>query len=175
MKAVEWYPLQEYKTYYEECKKGFELLIQVYDDNTTIHHTLSHYISIVEGQNQQTVPDTNPIIDTLKDMWSKEEIKAINELLNLIKTNKNRDIYLKSLEDIAANESVRKSFWTGLFGGSLFGYLRRLYQFPKTGGYQFASIAIVFALGFSSNNIMEKSTNKCSTKNFFISNKPSGK
>jgi len=114
LKAVEWYPLEEYKSYYEECKKGFELLIEVYDDNTTIHHTLSHYISIVEGQNQQKIPGTNPIIDTLKDMWSKEEIKAINELLNLIKTNKNRDIYLKSLEDIVkakeklVNEYIQK-------------------------------------------------------------------
>ena len=41
-----------------------------------------------------------PIIDSLKDMWSKDEIKAIEELLKLIKANKNRDIYLKSLEDI---------------------------------------------------------------------------
>ena len=100
LKAVEWYPLQEFKSYYEDCKKGLELLLEVYDDNTTIHHTISHYISIVDGTNKRHIPYTNPIIDTLKDMWSKEEIKAIEELLKLIKANKNRDIYLKSLEDI---------------------------------------------------------------------------
>ena len=59
----------------------------------------------------------------------------------------------RSLED-TENKSIKRGFWTGLFGGSLFGYLRSLCQFPKTGGYQFASVAIVFALGFSSNNIM---------------------
>ena len=71
--------------------------------------------------------------------------------------NLTRDISAEvrfSLEDIAANESIKKGFWTGLLSGSLFGYLRGFCQFPKTGGYQFASIAIVFALGFSSNNIM---------------------
>ena len=49
-----------------------------------------------------------------QDMWSKEEIKAIEELLKLIKANKNRDIYLKSLEDIViakeklVNEYIQK-------------------------------------------------------------------
>jgi hypothetical protein len=58
--------------------------------------------------------NTGYIIDSLKDMWSKDEIKAIEELLKLIKTNKNRDIYLKSLEDIViakeklVNEYIQK-------------------------------------------------------------------
>ena len=60
----------------------------------------------------------------------------------------------RSIEDMAANEPNKKGFQTALFGGSLFSYLRSFCQFPKTGGYQFASVAIVFALGFSSNNIM---------------------
>ena len=37
-------PLDKYESYYEECKKGLELLKGVYKDNTTMHHTLSHYI-----------------------------------------------------------------------------------------------------------------------------------
>ncbi len=102
LKAIEWYPLQEYKSLYEECNKGLELLKEVYDDNTTIHHTISHYMAIVSGTNTQSVPDTNPIIDTLKDIWQVEEIKAIHELLTLIQLDKNRDIYLKSLEDIVS-------------------------------------------------------------------------
>ena len=59
-----------------------------------------------------------------------------------------------SLEGTSADESVKKGLLEGVFGGSVFRYLRSYFQFPKTGGYQFASIAIVFALGFSSNNIM---------------------
>lgn len=100
LKCVEWYPIQEYSIFYSECKKGLELLKSVYDDNTTIHHTLSHYISIVDGTNKQSLPDTNPIIDTLKDIWNKEEIKAIQELLALILNDKDKDIYIQSLDNI---------------------------------------------------------------------------
>ena len=73
----------------------------------------------------------------------------------------------RNLENIAANESNRKGFWTALFGSPLFGYLRSFFQFPKTGGYQFASVAIVFALGFSSNNIMNSFKGE-NVENFYV-------
>ncbi len=107
IKATEWYPIQKYPLFYSECKKGFELLNQVYDDNTTIHHTISHYISILDETNKQSLPDTNPIIDQLKDIWIEDEIKAIEELLKLILNDKNKDIYRKSLNDIvSAKEKI---------------------------------------------------------------------
>jgi len=55
LKAVEWYPIREFIIYYEECKKGLQLLLEVYDDNTTIHHTISNYISIIEGKNDREI------------------------------------------------------------------------------------------------------------------------
>ena len=107
LKATQWYPLKDYKLLYLESKKGLELLKNVYNDNTTIHHTISHYIDIVSGTNTQKIPDTNPIIDTLKDIWQSEEIIAIHELLKLIQLDKNKDIYLKSIEDIvSAKEKI---------------------------------------------------------------------
>jgi len=81
-----------------------------------------------------------------------------------------RDISVKvrgSIEDIAANNAKKRGLWTGLFGGPFFGYLRSLSQFPKTGGYQFASVAIVFALGFSSNNIMNNFKGE-NVENFYV-------
>ena len=81
-----------------------------------------------------------------------------------------RDISVEvrsSIKDIASNKPIKKGFWTGLFGGPLFGYLRSLFQFPKTGGYQFASVAIVFALGFSSNNIMNNFKGE-NVENFYV-------
>ena len=80
-----------------------------------------------------------------------------------------RDISAKvrrSLEDTEV-KSNKSKLWTGLMGGSIFGFLRGLCQFPKTGGYQFASVAIVFALGFSSNNIMNK-VNGGNVENFYV-------
>ena len=73
----------------------------------------------------------------------------------------------KNIEDIVANEPMKRGFWTGLFGGQLFGYLRSLCQFPKAGGYQFASVAIVFALGFSSNNIVNNFKGE-NVENFYV-------
>jgi len=114
LKAVEWYPIREFIIYYDECKKGLQLLLQVYDDNTTIHHTISHYISIIEGKNDKEVSETNPIIDNLKDFWKSEEINVINELLNLILKNIEKDVYLKCLENIIeekekkVNEYIQK-------------------------------------------------------------------
>ena len=100
LKSVEWYPIDKFHIYYEECKKGLQLLLEVYDDNTTIHHTISHYISIIEGKNDKEVSEMNPIIDNLKDFWKEEEINVINELLNLILKNIEKEIYLKCLENI---------------------------------------------------------------------------
>lgn len=114
LKSVEWYPIDKFHVYYEECKKGLQLLLKVYDDNTTIHHTISHYISIIEGKNDKEVSETNPIIDNLKDFWKSEEINVINELLNLILKNIEKDIYLKCLENIIeekekkVNEYIQK-------------------------------------------------------------------
>jgi len=72
----------------------------------------------------------------------------------------------RSLEDTEV-KSNKRALWTALIGGSLFGFLRGLCQFPKTGGYQFASVAIVFALGFSSHNIMIN-LNGGNVENFYV-------
>ena len=71
-----------------------------------------------------------------------------------------------SLED-SEIKSNKREMWTGSIGGSLFGFLRGLCQFPKTGGYQFASVAIVFVLGFSSNNIISN-LNGGNEENFYV-------
>ena len=72
----------------------------------------------------------------------------------------------RSLEG-TAHEPSDKGFWTNLLASSLFGYLRSLWHVPKTGGYQFASVAIVFALGFSSNNIMNSFKGE-NVENFYV-------
>ena len=110
LKCTEWYPHEDpyFKYFYQESKKGLQLLIEVYDNNSTIHHTLSHYISILEGKNNEkcTNEKINPIIDMLYEIWTPGEIKAIYDILMLIQKNKNKDIYLKALEDIVTSKEL---------------------------------------------------------------------
>ena len=82
---------------------GLEELYNIYDENSTIRHTISHYISVIQiNDTEKYRKETkfNPIIDSLKDIWTSDEIKSTISLLHLIKTNKNKDIYLDSLEII---------------------------------------------------------------------------
>ena len=108
LKCVEWYSNEDpqFQFFYQECKKGLLLLKDVYNDNTTIHHTISHYISIVDGTYNQRKEKINPIIDTLREIWSPAEIKTLYDLLKLIEKNKNKDIYLKALEDIVTSKEL---------------------------------------------------------------------
>ena len=107
LKCIEWFPLKDYELLYKECIKGLEILNSVYDNNTTIHHTITHYISVINEDNKIELPETNPIIDQLKNIWSQDEIKAIQELLALIINNKNREIYINALNDIiSAKEKI---------------------------------------------------------------------
>ena len=108
LRCVQWYSHEDphFKYFYQECKKGLLLLIDVYDNNSTIHHTLSHYISIIEGNKDDNLNSEkiNPIIDTLHEIWTPGEINASYDLLMLIQKNKNKDIYLKALEDIVTSK-----------------------------------------------------------------------
>ena len=81
-----------------------------------------------------------------------------------------RDISVEvrsSIEDIAANTPRKKDFGQGFSAAHFLAIYDGLRQFPKAGGYQFASVAIVFALGFSSNNIMNN-FNGDNVENFYV-------
>jgi len=109
LKSIDWYEYSEYRDLYDECVLGLELLNDVYDGNSTIRHTISHYIAVIQmNDNENYRKDTkfNPIIDSLKEMWSAEEIVSTVSLLKLIKTTKNRDMYLESLELILTSKEV---------------------------------------------------------------------
>ena len=90
---------------YDECITGLTILNSVYDRNSTIRHTISHYISVI--QNKENIEDDiniNPIIDKLKEIWTNSEIQSAISLLKLIQEDINRDIYLESLELIILNK-----------------------------------------------------------------------
>ena len=107
LKCVEWYSQDSYKFLYDECITGLNILNSVYDRNSTIRHTISHYISVIQNKgNIDEDVDINPIIDKLKEVWEFSEIQSAISLLKLIHDDVNRDIYLESLELILQNKEI---------------------------------------------------------------------
>ena len=107
LKSIEWYSYNEYKFLYDECITGLNILNSVYDRNSTIRHTISHYVSVIQMNDCENIRedvDINPIIDKLKEIWTLDEIKSTISLLQLIHDDVNRDIYLDSLELIIQNK-----------------------------------------------------------------------
>ncbi len=107
LKCIEWYSYDTYKFLYDECIIGLGILNSVYDRNSTIRHTISHYISVIENkENHNEGVIINPIIDKLKEIWIFSEIQSAISLLKLIHEDINRDIYLESLELIIHNKEL---------------------------------------------------------------------
>ena len=107
LKSIEWYSYKDYKFLYDECITGLSILNSVYDRNSTIRHTITHYISVIQMNDCENIiedVDINPIIDKLKEIWTVAEINSAISLLKLIEQNVNRDIYLDSLELIIKNK-----------------------------------------------------------------------
>jgi hypothetical protein len=107
LKCIEWYSCDSYKFLYDECIIGLNILNSVYDRNSTIRHTISHYISVIQNKEKiDTNVNINPIIDKLKEIWEFSEIQSAISLLKLIHDDINRDIYLESLELILHNKEI---------------------------------------------------------------------
>jgi len=129
--ALRWYDPHNktYKLLYSECHKGLQVLKGVYDTHSTIHHTINHYLAVLEDpkimeQNEETpviketegesdehnsddeelgsLEQANPIIGHLRNIWSDKELLVIHDLVTLLQTcaDHKRDIYSKALEDI---------------------------------------------------------------------------
>jgi len=107
LKCIEWYSYDTYKFLYDECIIGLNILNSVYDRNSTIRHTISHYASVIENKGiQDKEVIINPIIDKLKEIWTFSEIQSAISLLKLISEDINQDTYLTSLELIIHNKEV---------------------------------------------------------------------
>ena len=109
LKCIEWYSYDDYKFLYDECITGLNILNSVYDRNSTIRHTITHYVSVIEMNDMENIREDvniNPIIDKLREIWTIQEIQSAISLLKLIHDDINRDIYLESLELILHNKET---------------------------------------------------------------------
>ena len=107
--ALLWYPKDEplYAFLYESCIQGLQTLKEVYEENSTIHHTIQHYIGLIEGTTSPKEPQSeNPLIEELRGFWTDDEVKVVYDLLRLCETE-GRDIYLKSLTDIVESKEKK--------------------------------------------------------------------
>lgn len=106
LKCVEWYSYENYQFIYDECIKGINILNSNYDSNSTIKHTLNHYIDVIKNNKNinKEIIEINPVIDSLKEIWTYSEVQSAISLLKLIHEDINRDIYLDSMELILHNK-----------------------------------------------------------------------
>ena len=75
-----------------KCIDGINNLIQNYDNNSIITHTLNHYINIIKkyidnNELDDSLKKTTPLVEGLKIFWDEKELKLIyNMLVILMKT-----------------------------------------------------------------------------------------
>ena len=106
MQCLAWFNRTDplYRSFYEECSVGLHKLKEAYDKDSTIHHTITHYINIVEGisgSEQLSEDPENPLVQTLRNSWTEDEIRLACDTLQLIKgSDTSPPVYIKSLTDI---------------------------------------------------------------------------
>ena len=114
LKGFEWYNIGESnmnRYFFEKLIIGLEKLNSVYDENTIIYHSISHYITMIKDlleTNDLTKfkdirKQESPLIDNLRNIWDSDEIYIIYKNLNYINNSENEELkktYIKSIEDI---------------------------------------------------------------------------
>lgn len=101
-KSIEWYWNNEvYETKLEELfimsEKGLDNLKACYEPNSTIQHSLDHYILYLKNKNhfnqdRESNDNSNNIIyEYLKNLWSFREINIVIELFQEYKTKTNQE------------------------------------------------------------------------------------
>jgi hypothetical protein len=83
VKCIEWYPLDEYQFFYEECVKGLQVLKASYESNSIINHTIDHYIGLLQGSAYEPLEDT-AVISGLRNMWVSKELLLLKTMLEHI-------------------------------------------------------------------------------------------
>ena len=112
LKAFEWYNYQDeiYHYFYDKCIVGLTCLLENYDKDSIIHHTLTHYISslndVLNGKEIKVDEDIkeSPLLDEFKNLWKRDEIEIIYKTFLILEKSKDEDrlIYLQTINDIVS-------------------------------------------------------------------------
>ena len=114
LKGFEWYNIGDSnmnRYFFEKLIIGLEKLNSVYDENTIIYHSISHYITMIKDlletndltKFKDISKQESPLIDNLRNIWDSDEIYIIYKNLNYINNSEDDELkntYIKSIEDI---------------------------------------------------------------------------
>ena len=114
LKGFEWYNIVDSnmnRYFFEKLIIGLEKLNSVYDENTIIYHSNSHYITMIKDlletndltKFKDISKQESPLIDNLRNIWDNDEIYIIYKNLNYINNSEDDELkktYIKSIEDI---------------------------------------------------------------------------
>lgn len=112
MKSLEWFPVKKdentlFTYYYNESIRGLNLLLESYEKETIIYHTINHYIKMIKDSLNSKEIETldieeSPLLEKIKDFWKTEEINIIYQLFLLIDSvdEKEKEAYIKIIDDI---------------------------------------------------------------------------
>jgi len=118
-KALLWYDSnsKEIKEIFQMSVKGLKILKKAYNSNTMITHSLEHYITYIENNinvesENESENETNKIYIELKDLWNKNEITIIYNILVELSNNEDNEVetifaLIQAIETILVNKEQR--------------------------------------------------------------------
>ena len=106
-KSFEWYSKDDkrYNLFYKECILGLNVLSNTYNKDTIVYHTLQHYITNIQNNQDGKKKEKSkhsPLLDKLKDFWKEDEINIIYTTLKFLDTcvDDEKEIYLEIIDTI---------------------------------------------------------------------------
>tara|TARA_B100000787_G_scaffold170083_1_gene163894 strand:+ start:6705 stop:7361 length:657 start_codon:yes stop_codon:yes gene_type:complete len=110
-KAIEWYNLDDEKIQhiFNLSSKGIDNLMNSYTGNSTVHHSLVYYKTIIDENLKEEKEHPSPkeenynkIYTELKSLWNKNEINIINDILSEMehKTDDDKQSLINAIDSI---------------------------------------------------------------------------
>ena len=110
LKSFEWYSVDDeiYRFFYEKCKDGLNILLESYQKDSIIYHTLNHYCKLFKDTLERKPIDSeeekeSPLLNDLKDIWKKHELEILHktfQYLEMTQDDEEKNTYLKVIDDI---------------------------------------------------------------------------
>ena len=117
VKALEWYDYNNptIKNIFELSKVGLNKLKDSYNKSSSISHSITYYISLIEEKliqtdNESTLDnDDNVIFKELKKLWNQNEITIVNTMLTEMKSTQVDELHslINALESILSIKEKR--------------------------------------------------------------------